>query len=88
MSDPIDGEPEAMVSFELEGVQTGLVIYEYEDMVLIGFASSSTPNGIGITRVFLLDTSVRGNFNELPVDQHILSAKPDAGGGLQLLVMP
>jgi len=57
-------------------------------MVLIGFASSSPPNSIGITRVFLLDTSVRGNFNELPVEQHIPSAKFDVGGGLQLLVMP
>ena len=88
MSDPIDGEPEAMVSFELEGVQTGLVIYEYEDMVLIGFASSSLPNGIGIMRVFLLDTSLRGKLNELSVDQHIPSAKFDVGGGLQLLLMP
>lgn len=77
-----------VVRFQLKGDQTGPVIEEHEDMVFIGFASSSLPNGIGIMRVFLLDTSLRGNFNELPVDQHIPSAKFDVGGGLQLLVMP
>jgi len=77
-----------VVRFQLKGDQTGPVIEEHEGMVFIGFASSSLPNGIGIMQVLLLDTSLRGNFNELPVDQHIPSAKFDAGGGLRLLVMP
>jgi hypothetical protein len=77
-----------VVRFQLKGEQTGPVIEEHEDMVFIGFASSSLPNGIGIMRVFLLDTSLRGKLNELSVDQHIPSAKFDVGGGLQLLLMP
>lgn len=84
----INGEPEALVIFELEGEQTGLVVDEHEGMVVIGFASSVPPKGIGITRVFLMDTSTSDSFTELPVGQFIPSAQPDAGGGLQLLVMP
>ena len=47
----------------------------------------SPPRGIAITQVFLMDTSTN-DVVEMPVEQHIPSAKLDAGGGLQLLVMP
>lgn len=84
---PIDGEPEELIIFDIEDQLTGLVVDEHEGMVLVGFASSVPPKGIGITRIFLIDTSTDG-FTKLPVEQHIPSAKLDAGGGLQLLVMP
>ena len=56
-------------------------------MVLIGVASSVPPKGIGITQMFLMDTGT-GSVVELSAEQHIPSAQPDAGGGVQLLVMP
>ena len=84
---PFAGEPEILISFDLEGYETGLVIDEHDGMVLIGVASSAPPKGIGITQMFLMDTHT-GSTIELTPQQHIASAQPDAGGGVQLLVMP
>ncbi len=76
-----------LIGFMLEGHETGLVVDEHNGMVVIGATSSVPPKGIGVTQVFLMDTS-DGSVSELPIEQHIPSAQPDAGGGLQLLVMP
>ena len=84
---PFAGEPEILISFDLEGYETSLVIDEHDGRVLIGVASSAPPRGIGITQMFLMDTHT-GNTIELTPQQHIASAQPDAGGGVQLLVMP
>ncbi len=84
---PFAGEPEVLISFDLEGYETGLVIDEHKGMVLIGVASSAPPRGIGITQMFLMDTGT-GSTIELSAPQHIAAAQPDAGGGVQLLVMP
>ena len=76
-----------MVSFTLEGHETGLVIDEIPGLLMIGVTSPSPPNGLGITEIFLIDLA-DGSGTEIPVDRHIPAAKLEAGGGLQMLRLP
>ena len=81
---PLDSEPESVVSFTLEGYETGLVIDEVPGLLMLGVASPAPPKGLGITQVFLVDLA-DGSDTEIPVDRRIQSAQLEAGGGLQIL---
>ncbi|MFQ6029028.1 MAG: hypothetical protein ACE5Q6_16230 [Dehalococcoidia bacterium] len=84
---PVNGEPEGLVVFEMEGYETGLTIDEHQGQVTIGITSSVPPTGLAVTQVFLLDT-VNQTAEELVIDEHIPASTIDVGGGLQMLVMP
>ena len=84
---PIQGAPEALVTFQLDGYETGLVIDDAQGMVMVGTTSPVPPRGIGITQIFLINTDDE-TVEELPVDRFIPSARPEAGGGLQMLILP
>ena len=81
---PLDSEPESVVSFTLEGHETGLVIDEVPGLLMVGFTSPAPPKGFGITQIFPIDLA-DGSGTEIPVDRHIPAAKLAAGGGLQML---
>lgn len=84
---PLDSEPESVVSFTLEGHETGLVIDEIPGLLMVGVTSPSPPNGLGITQIFLIDLA-DGSTREIPVERHIPAAQLEAGGGLQMLRLP
>ena len=73
-----------MVSFTLEGHETGLVIDEVPGLLMVGFTGPAPPKGLGIIQIFLIDLA-DGSGTEIPVDRHIPTAKLAAGGGLQML---
>ena len=84
---PLDSEPEAVVSFTLEGYETGLVIDEVPGLLMVGVTSPAPSKGLGITQIFLIDLA-GGSSTEIPVERHIPAAQLEAGGGLQLLRLP
>lgn len=82
---PLQGPVESIVSFDLEGDETGIVIDADGGKVVIGAKSPVPPHGIGITQIFVLDLTT-GHVEEVPFDGFIPAATQARGGGLQVLV--
>ena len=84
---PLSGEPEMLTSLQLAEGETGLILDDAQGWVMIATTGSSPPRGIAVKRIFLFNQDAR-SLEELSVDQHIPTSHPDAGWGLQILVMP
>lgn len=80
----LDGQVERLGTLDLGQGETDLVIDESAGHLMVATVGSAPPRGIAIKRIFLLAPS--GGLEEFETDQHIPSAKIEAGGGLQLLV--
>ena len=84
---PLTGAVERLATLSVEADETSLVIDQGGGRVVVGTVSSMPPRGIGIKRLLLLDMDEK-KLEEVPVNQHIPLAKKEAGGGVQILVMP
>jgi hypothetical protein len=83
----LNGIVETVVTFDLEGHETDLVIDAHKGRVIIGSISSAPSKGLAITQVFVVDLK-DGGVTELSGLPFISAAVFEAGGGLQALVMP
>ena len=81
---PLDSEPESVVSFTLDGYETGLVMDEVPGLLMVGVTSPAPPRGLGITQIFLIDLE-NDSSSEITVDRHIPRGEMAIGGGLQML---
>ena len=80
-------EPEVAATFPIGSDDLSVVIDEHRGHAMVGFVRSAPPRGLAITRIYLIDL-VTGQTEELEVTAHISSARANAGGGLQMLVLP
>jgi hypothetical protein len=84
---PADGEPEGLLTFEMDGTETGLTIDAHQGKVTVGVTSSVPPTGLAVTQVFLMDLVTR-TAEELVINEHIPASTIEVGGGLQMMIMP
>ena len=84
---PLNGIVETVVTFDLEGYETDVVIDAHKGRVTIGSIRSAPPRGLAITQVFVVDLK-DGSVTELPDLPFIPASIFEAGGGLQALVLP
>ncbi len=83
----LTGAVERLATLRVEADETSLVIDQGGGRIVVGTVSSMPPRGIGIKRLFLLDIDEK-KLDEVPINQHIPLARNEAGGGVQILVMP
>jgi hypothetical protein len=82
-----NGETRAVAEIEFDPEESDLVVDEHDGLVLIGAISSSHSRGLAVTSAFTL-TPGDGEVTEIALEGYIGSARPEAGGGLQLLRLP
>ena len=80
----LDGHVERLGTLDLEQGETDLVIDESAGRLMIATVGSAPPRGIATTRIFLLAPGA--GLEQFVTDQHIPSARVEAGGGLQIFV--
>jgi hypothetical protein len=79
-----DGQVERLGTLDLEQDETDLVIDESAGHLMVATVGPAPPRGIAVKRIFLLAPGA--GLEEIETDQHIPSARIEAGGGLQALV--
>ena len=84
---PLVGDHETLLTFQLQEGETGLVIDQSQEVLLIGLTGSTPPRGIGVKRLLLINIPVKAT-REVDFDQFIPSARQELGGGVQVLVVP